>query len=683
MLSMTRRAMTASSIALFAAGATRAGAQQVGAPGIGSFGIDLTARDTNVHPGDDFARYCNGAWLDATDIPADRSRWGTFDMLIEKASRDVRTIVEEVALAGGAPGSNQRKIADFYTAFIDTDAIERAGLAPAQADLATLAAARTHEDLIRLIAAPGMPLASPIALYVTIDDRDPDRNVVRMTHSGLSLPDRDYYLRDDAEFSDVRSAYLAHVERMLTLGGQDGAAAKAQAIVAFETAIARLHWPAEDRRDVERTYNPQTRAQIRALAPAFPWDAAFDAAEMGAVQDVIVSELSAMGPLAELYVATPVDTIRAYLTYNYLNNMSAVLPRALDEENFAFYGRTLNGQPQMRERWKRGVSALNGAIGKAVGEIYVQRHFPPASKAQMLELVENLRRAYGERIDRLPWMTAETKIAAREKLATFLPKIGYPDSWRDYSALDIRAGDAFGNAKRTGEYYWRYDLGRLTRPTDKSEWLYMDPQEVNAYYNASFNEIVFPAAILQPPFFDPNADAAVNYGAIGGVIGHEMGHGFDDQGAKSDAHGVLRDWWSASDVAAFNALGDKLVAQYDAFSPLPGINVNGRLTLGENIGDNGGLQVAHYAYRLSLNGRQAPTLEGTSGDQRFFMGWGQAWRQKIRDQALRNQVVSDPHSPAIYRCNGPVRNMSAWYEAFDVQPSHALYLPPADRVEIW
>jgi putative endopeptidase len=475
---------------------------------------------------------------------------------------------------------------------------------------------------------------------------------------------------------------VAHIERTLALGGLDNPGRRAQAVMALETQIAERHWPIADRRDRSRTYNLKTRAEVRALAPRFPWDAAFEASGLGGVQEIVISELSAMGPLAQLFMATPVSTWKSYLSYHLLRANAAVLPKNLDDEVFDFYGRTLNGQPQQRERWKRAVQAVNGSLGEAVGQIYVQRHFPPEAKAQMLELVENLRTAYGQRIDASTWMSAETKVVAREKLATFRPKIGYPDRWRDYSALEVRAGDAYGNAKRFQVFDWNFDLARLARPTDKDEW-FMTPQTVNAYYNPVFNEIVFPAAILQPPFFDPNADPAVNYGAIGGVIGHEMGHGFDDQGAKSDAHGVLRDWWNADDVARFTAVTDRLVAQYDAFSPLEGINVNGRLTLGENIGDNGGLQVSYLAYTLSRNGAAAPVLDDMTGDQRFFLGWAQAWRQNIRDAALRNQILSDPHSPALYRCNGTVRNMDTWYAAFNVQPGDALYLAPADRVTIW
>jgi putative endopeptidase len=686
MMMLTRRAVGASSLALLAGcatGTTSSTTAAARAPAaIGAWGVDLAARDLNVKPGDDFFRYANGTWLANTPIPDDRTRWGTFDMLREKADNDQRVIIEEVALAGGQPGSIQQKIADYYNSFLNQEAIDAAGMAPVQAELAQIAALRTHEDAIRLIATPGIAVNSPIAVFVGLDERNPNRYVTNMAHAGLGLPEREYYRRTDGEFPNIRAEYVAHIERTLALAGLDNSARRAQAVMALETQIAERHWPIADRRDRSRTYNLKTRAEVRALAPRFPWDAAFEAGGLGGVQEVVISELSAMGPLAELFVATPVNTWKSYLSYHLVKNNAAVLPKNVDDEVFNFFGRTLNGQPQQRERWKRAVQVVNGSLGEAVGQIYVQRHFPPEAKAQMLELVENLRTAYGQRIDSSTWMSAETKVVAREKLATFRPKIGYPDNWRDYSALEVRAGDAYGNAKRQQVFDWNFDLARLPRPTDKDEW-FMTPQTVNAYYNPVFNEIVFPAAILQPPFFDPNADPAVNYGAIGGVIGHEMGHGFDDQGAKSDAHGVLRDWWNADDVARFTTVTDRLVEQYNAFSPLEGINVNGRLTLGENIGDNGGLQVALHAYNLSRNGAAAPVIDEISGEQRFFLGWAQAWRQNIRDAALRNQILSDPHSPASYRCNGTVRNMDTWYTAFNVQPGDALYLAPDQRVTVW
>jgi putative endopeptidase len=685
MTAMTRRGMGVSALAIMAGSLAEKAFAQTGAaatPAIGAWGVDLSARDLSIKPGNDFFRYANGTWLKNTPIPADRTRWGTFDMLGEKSDRDVRDIITAVAGGSNAPGSNAQKIADIYNSYLDIDHIDQVGLAPIQPTLAQIDALRTTDDVVRFMCTPASGASAPIRMFITLDQKNPDRYIVAMTQSGLGLPEREYYRRTDGQFPTLRTQYVAHVQRMLELVHQSDAAAKAARIMALETAIAELHWPIADRRDRSRTYNLKTRAEVKALAASYPWDAGFQAQGLGAVNEVVVRELSAMTPLANLVVQTPVATWRDYLTWHVVNNSADYLPRAIDDANFEFYGKTLNGQPQQRERWKRAVDNVNDSVGEAVGQIYVQRHFPPEAKAQALALVENLRHAYRERINALTWMTPETKAAAQEKLAAFRPKIGYPDKWKDYSAMEIRAGDAFGNAKRAALWDWNYDLARLGKPSDRDEWG-MTPQTVNAYYNSTFNEIVFPAAILQAPFFDPNADMAVNYGAIGGVIGHEMGHGFDDQGAKSDAHGVLRDWWQPADLAAFSQLVAKLAAQYETYSPLPGIHVNGRLTSGENMGDNGGLQAAHYAYTIALNGQTAPVIDGLTGEQRFFLGWAQAWRENIRDEAVRNQVLTNPHSPAQYRCNGTVRNMSSWYAAFDVRPDDALYLPEADRVVIW
>jgi len=694
MISLSRRALTASTVALLAGCATQtqtAATTTTAAPPpppprpkaqIGDWGVDLANRDLTIKPGDDFFNYANGTWLKNNPIPADRTRWGSFDILRKNAEDDVKAILEQVAASGGPDGSGPQRLKDFYTSYINVDAINAAGMTPAQADLAAINGARNHTDIVRLMGRPDMPVASPIAIYVGLDDRNPNRYVTQMGQAGLSLPDRDYYLRTDAQFATIRQQFQAHVAQMLTLAGQTGTDAKARAILALETRIAHAHWPVEQTRDRDATYNLKTRAEIAAINTHYPWNDLFQSAEMGDVPEVVIAELSAIGPLTQIVMSTPVSTWKAYLAYHYISNCADVLPANIDDANFDFYGKTLNGQPQQRERWRRGVDATGNALGELIGQIYVQQHFPASSKTQMQQLVENLRRSYGERIDRLTWMSAETKAKAREKLATFRPKIGYPDKWRDYAGLDIHANDAFGNARRNQVYSWRYDLARLPRPTDKDEW-FMTPQTVNAYYNPTFNEVVFPAAILQPPFFDPNADDAVNYGGIGAVIGHEMGHGFDDQGAKSDAQGVLRDWWNAADVAAFQQLTGKLADEYSAFEPLPGIHVNGRFTLGENIGDNGGLQVAHYAYVMSLNGQPAPTIGDITGDQRFFLSFGQIWATNIRDARLRTQLLSDPHSPSQYRCNGTVSNMDEWYAAFNVQPGDKLYRAPADRVQIW
>ena len=649
---------------------------------IGRFGLDLAGRDPAVHPGDDFYRYAGGRWLASEPLPPDHARWSSFDVLTARAETALQEILEAAA-AGAAPaGSNERKLGDFYTSFLDAAAIEAQGLTPAQPGLAAIAGANTHEDLARLMARPEFDLPAPVDFDVTLDRKNPDRYVVSATHGGLGLPEREFYLREDEQFATLRVKYREHIERLLGLAQFADAAGAAHAILALETEIARRHWPIADRRERERTYNPRSRAELRALAPQFPWDAALEAAGLGDAAEVVIAELSAMPPLAQLFAATPVATWRGYLSYHYLRQHAALLPRAFDAETFDFLGRTLSGQPEQRARAKRAVQATNGALGEAAGQLYVARYFPPESKLAMVALVENLRRAYAARIAALPWMTAPTKAAAAGKLAAFRPKIGYPERWRDYSALEVRRGDAFGNATRAAVFEWRRRVDRLGQPTDRDEWL-MAPQTVNAYYNPTFNEIVFPAAILQPPFFDPKADAAVNYGGIGAVIGHEMGHGFDDQGSKSDARGVQRSWWSARDTAAFGKLVGRLADQYAEFEPLPGIRVNGHLTLGENIGDLGGVNVALAAYRLALAGRAAPRLEALSGEQRFFLGFAQIWRALYRDESLRNQVLSDPHSPSMYRVNGVVRNLDEWYAAFEVKPGDRLYLAPAQRIRIW
>ncbi len=529
-----------------------------------------------------------------------------------------------------------------------------------------------------------LQLPAPLDIGITLDRKDPDRYIVAISHGGLGLPDRDYYLREDGNFPELRAKYRAHIARMLGLAGAEPAAAEASAarVVALETEIAKRHWPRADRRDLDKVYNLKTRAELAALAADYPWDTALAAAELERADRFMVVELSAMAPLAALFRATPLADWQEYLRYHYLRTNAARLPAAFDQESFAFFGRTLNGQPELRARWKRAVEATNGALGEAIGQIYVREHFPPAAKAQMLALVEQMRAAYARRIAALDWMTPGTKAVAQEKLERFRPKIGYPDKWRDYSELEVRRDDAFGNAERASVFDWHREVGRLAKPTDRDEWL-LTPQTVNAYYNPVFNEIVFPAAILQAPFFDPAADAAVNFGAIGGVIGHEMGHGFDDQGSKSDARGVLHTWWAAADLAAFKARTERLAEQYDHYEALPGIHLNGHLTLGENIGDLGGLTVALDAYHATLHGKAGPVIDGLSAEQRFFLAWAQVYRAEYRDENLRNQVLSDPHSPDMYRVNGVVRNIDAWYRAFDVKPDAALYLAPADRVRIW
>jgi putative endopeptidase len=657
-------------------------AAPAGSPQFGAFGLDLTTQDKSIKPGDDFYRYAEGHWLATAKIPADRTSWGVFDELAVKSESDVRAILETAAAAHAVTGTNEQKIGDFYGAFLDTARIEELGLRPARSGLEAIAALKTHAQTAALIATPGMPLDGPISFGITLDQKNPDRYIVGVGQSGLSLPDRDYYLGADPRFVEIRAKFQSHVERMLALAGHANAKAEAATILALETDIARLHWERAKRRERELTYNLRTVEALKREASEYPWGAAFKDSGLSGIREVVVAEWSAVPGLAKLFKSTPVPAWRAYLTYQFLTAEASVLPKQLDDENFDFYGRILNGQPEQRERWKRAVQAVNRAIGEAVGQLYVAQHFPPESKAQMELLVENLRKGYAEHIANVPWLTAETKRVALEKLAAFHPKIGYPNKWRDYSKLEIKPGDAFGNRARADIFEWNRQLARLNQPTDRDEWG-MTPQRVNAYYNPSFNEIVFPAAILQAPFFDPKADAAVNYGAIGGVIGHEMGHGFDDQGAKSDARGILRTWWKQEDIDAFKKRTDALAEQYGKFEPLPGLHLNGRLTLGENIGDLGGLTIAHDAYLLSLNGAPPPLIDGLTADQRFFLSWAQVWRALNRDEALRNQVLTDPHSPEEYRVDGVVRNVDAWYSAFDVKPGDKLYLPPVERVHVW
>jgi predicted metalloendopeptidase len=664
-----------------------------GKPKLGTFGVDTTGMDLSVKPGTDFYKYAGGTWMKNTQIPADKSKWGMFDALREDSDANVHKILEEASKAKAAKGSATQKIGDYYASYLDEDAIEKKGFAPAKPGLDAINAAKTTNDIAKLMARPDLPLACPIGMGVTLDQKNPDRYVVSVSQSGLGLPDREYYLKDDAKSKDIRAKYEAHIAKVLAfahdkkdekniLKGTSGDAADAKAILALETKIAEAHWERAKTREKDKTYNPRTIAELSKDAPKFPWKLYMDTIGYGGESSVIVRELDAIPKLANIFAATPVQTWKAYLTYHFLRSSAHVLPKALDAEVFEFTGKTLNGQPQQRERWKRAVSATNGALGEAVGELYVAQFLQPKAKAAMDLLVENVRKAYRIRIEGNDWMTAETKKAALEKLAAFRPKIAYPTKWKDYSSMEIASGDAWGNGRRAAIWHHEYSRNKLGKPSDRDEWG-MTPQTVNAYYNATFNEIVFPAAILQPPFFDPEADAAVNYGGIGAVIGHEMGHGFDDQGAKSDAKGILRDWWAPADLDAFKKRTDALADQYSTFEPLPGVKVNGRLTLGENIGDLGGSNVAYKAYQLSLDGKPAESIDGFTGDQRFFLGYAQVWRSLYRDEALRNQVMTDPHSPAMYRTNGIVRNHDAWYAAFGVKEGDGLFLPPEKRVKIW
>jgi putative endopeptidase len=647
---------------------------------IGAFGIDLGAGDHTVKPGDDFFEYANGNWDRNFSIPADKASFGPFDQLDELSKERVRLIIEQAAAAHAANGTPEQQIGDYYAAFMDESAIEAHGLAPAAEDLGRIAAAKTRADVARLFGTIGYATLFDVQLIP--DFKNPDKYAVMISESSLGLPDRDYYLKDDPQLQALREKYVAYVAQMLTLGGSSDPHAQAREIMAFETAVAQLQWPIEKRRDVDATYNPRSKTQLLAYAPGFPWQTFLDAQQLGGRSDVVLSELTAIRDLAKLFDHTPLPTLKAFLTFHYLNDNAAYLPQRFDQARFAFYGQTMRGQPQQKERWKRGVAAVDNAIGESVGRLYVAQYFPPESKAKMQQLVADLRAALSQRIDALDWMTPETKTRAHEKLATFTPKIGYPDTWKDYSALVVKSDDPVGNARRASQWWWDYQVARIDKPVDRSEWG-MTPQEINAYYNALNNEIVFPAAILQPPFFDPNADAAVNYGAIGAVIGHEMGHGFDDQGRKFGPDGSMQDWWTAQDAQVFELRKDKLIKEFSGFEALPGLHVNGANTIGENIGDLGGLNMAHEAYLISLKGKPAPVIDGLTGDQRFFLAYAQVWREKYRDGSLRELVMSDVHSPSRFRVNGPLPNIDVWYEAFGVKPGDRMYIAPEERVRIW
>lgn len=657
-------------------------AAAAGRPKLGTFGVDLTAMDTAVQPGDDFYRYVNGKWQDRTEIPADKSSWGGFGVLRDLSDQRTREVIEATAAGQNTPGSVEEKIGTAYASFMDEAAIERAGAAPLKPYMDRVAAVNSPAALSRAFAeATKRGIDVPIGLGVQQDLKDNSVYAVYAGQGGLGLPDRDYYLVDNPRFNEARTKYLTHIATMMRLAGRPDPQGAAQRIFDLEKKIAQVHWTRAEQRQIDKIYNPVPTTQLAAQMPGFDWATTLTAAGVASQPRVIVTQPSALKGTAAIVQATPMATWREYLAFREISHAAPMLSKAFVDENFAFYGTVLSGTPQLRERWKRGVSVVNGSLGEAVGQVYVQKYFPPDSKAKMDALVRNLTAAMDVRISRLEWMAPETKVKARAKLAAFTPKIGYPDKWRDYSALRVVRGDVVGNADRAAEFEYNRQLAKIGKPVDRSEW-FMTPQTVNAYANPLMNEIVFPAAILQPPFFDPNADPAVNYGAIGAVIGHEISHHFDDQGRKFDPKGNLVEWWTPEDVTRFKAYTDKVVKQYAAYQPLPGTNVNGELTLGENMADLAGVTVAYDAYRISLNGKPAPVIDGFTGDQRFFLGFGQVWQTKARDAAVRQQLTTDPHTPGNWRAY-VVRNLDPWYDAFKAQPGQKYYLAPADRIKVW
>jgi len=637
----------------------------------GSWGVDLTGMDRSVNPADDFDRYVNGAWADKTQIPADQASAGVGYDVFNLTQEQIRALIEN------APATTQ--LGAMYQSFMNESVVEKVDDKPLQADLKLVAALADRDAFTKFMGQTngrfGFTIAGPA---VAGDPSKPETNVLWLGQAGLGLPDRDYYL--NATFKPQLDAYRAYIERTFSMVNYPDPAKSADAVIAFETAIATASWPVADRRDLDKVNNPMSLAELQSYAPGLNWDAYFTASSIPSRNRVIVLEKTAIRDIAALYAQTPLDTLKAWQAFHVADQAAPYLSKRFVDSRFTFT-KTLSGVTELRPRWKRGATLIDTTLGELLGRTYVETYFPATSKAMMTELVANLKTAMGSRIQRNDWMSAETKKAALEKLSRMDVMVGYPDKWRDYSTLKVDAGDLYGNVERSGQFEWEYQLSDLDKTVDKKKWA-MTPQTVNAYNGGLENKIVFPAGILQAPLFDPKADAAVNYGAIGAVIGHEISHGFDDQGRKIDATGAVRDWWSASDAERFNAQAKKFGAQYETYFPVPGMHINGQLTMGENIADMAGVLIALDAYHASLKGKPAPVVDGLSGDQRFFLAYAQAWRTKQRDDALRSQMASDPHSPAKFRVIGPLRNVDAWYTSFDVSTGK-YFVKPEERVRIW
>jgi putative endopeptidase len=658
-------------------------ASPAGMPAFGTWGVDLSGMDKSVKPGDDFFLYANGAWLARTEIPADRTSIGSFQNLQILSEKHMKELVDELEARDPATlNPEEKQLRALYDAFTDTKQIETRGLDPIKPDLKRIAALKTGEDVAKLMGDPAFPGGSIIGSGIIPDAKDTNAYVVTASQAGLGLPDRDYYLRDDPALAATRDAYKNYLTGMLTLLGEKNADARAAAVFALETEIAKAHWPVADKRNADKTYNPMTVKELETLAPGFAWQSFFKAQGIETTRKVIVRENTAFPPLASLFARTPIEVWRDYMRLHYVHNMAAYLPKAIDDANFAFYGKVLGGQSEQLPRATRAVKLLDATLPHPFGKLYVAKYFPPATKAKAEQLVGNLLKAYDADIRTITWMSPVTRQKALDKLHAFTPHIGYPDKWRDYSGLIIKRDDLIGDIERSNEFEWNYNLARIDKPVDRNEWG-MTPPTINAYYTQLFNSIFFPAAILQPPFFDPNADDAANYGGIGAVIGHEISHGFDDQGSKYTGAGTLESWWTPDDRKAFDAKTERLGAQFDSYEGLPGLHVNGKLTMGENIGDLSGISIALKAYHASLGGKKPPVIDGLTGDQRFFLAFAQIWRAKYRDSQMRQLVLSNPHSPPHFRVDGSTRNVDAWYDAFDVKPGDKMYLPPDQRVRLW
>ncbi|MEC8925339.1 MAG: M13 family metallopeptidase, partial [Pseudomonadota bacterium] len=648
-----------------------------------SSGIVLENFDKSARPQDDLNQYVNGAWMEKTEIPDDRSSVGSFFDLRERNQERLHNIIEKSANMNAAAGTNERKVGDFFNAYMDVETLNELGAKPIQSDLESINALDSYESVAEYFAHMSrMSTSIPFGFYVYPDAKDPQTNAMYVSQSGLGLPDREYYLSDEDKFKEFRTAYVEYISDVMEMAGVDNAKAAAERVLELETKLAEAQWTRVESRNADKTYNKMTASEVDELLGSFDFARYLKAADLNDVDNMIVSQPSYFEKLGEMFTDVDLQTWKDYLSFKVINDAASILSEDFSDRRFAFYGTTLRGIPEQEPRWKRGVDATNSVLGEVLGQVYVKEYFPPEAKEKMEGLIENLRAAYADSIQGLDWMTDETKEKALEKLAKFDPKVGYPNEWRDYSDLDISSTDLVGNYKAYAEFNYNEEIEKIGGPVDEEDWG-MTPQTVNAYYSPVRNEIVFPAGILQPPFFDMNAEMAVNYGGIGAVIGHEMGHGFDDQGSKYDGEGNLNSWWTDADREAFDKRGKALSAQYSAYEPIEGVNINGDLTLGENIGDLAGLTIAYKAYMKSLDGEQAPVMDGFTGPQRVFIGWAQVWRGKYREDAIRQQVLSDPHSPAEYRVNGTVVNVPAFYEAFDVKPGDELYVAPENRVTIW
>lgn len=662
--------------------ATEATEAHAEAPALVS-GISVENMDTSIRPGDDFFSYVNGKWLEQTELPADKPAYGGFSVLNEEAQEQVKSIIEESATGDFAKGTDEQKVGDLFKSWMDVDTRNARGIEPLKPEFRRIDSIGNYDELALYFAAANRRgYAMPFGLGQDADFKDPTTYMIYAAQSGLGLPDREYYLKDDEKSAELREKYVAHIEKMFDLAGLPGGAAAARTIMALEHRLSAEQMKKEDTRDMIALYNKIPVDELDELMPKFNWDGYLAESGLPELDGVVVMMRDYMGALDDIIEDTDLDTWKTYLRWAVLNATANRLTTEIDKQNFEFYGKTLAGVEEQEEMWRRGVNVVNRNVGEVVGKVYVNRHFPPEAKERMLKLVGNLVKAYEISIKNLDWMTDETKAQALDKLSKFTPKVGYPDVWRDYSGLSIDSDDLFGNLERAALAEHERAIGRQGGPVDRTEWG-MTPQTVNAYYNPPLNEIVFPAAILQPPFFNLEADDAVNYGAIGAVIGHEIGHGFDDSGSTFDGDGVLRNWWTDEDRAEFEKRTAKLIAQYNDFHPFDDLSVNGEYTLGENIGDLGGISIGLLAYKLSLNGEEAPVIDGLTGVQRVFLGFGQVWRSKYRDEFLRLLIGTDPHAPSMYRANGAVRNVPDFYEAFDVHEGDALYLPPEERVKIW